>query len=250
MKMSDIILCAMMVVSLVFFGCGGGGDEDAGTVGNLAGIWSGVLDDLQGTLEEFSVEIDGAGNVLGVRVGGVPTGNTGYINEDWDENLFHVRYTTSGMLQGGVMIVDSGYRYATFADNNLFIGVLEKGASSLPSYAASDIVWSYNGGAYEFTQDSGGTWNWEGEVITMTVDNSLSFSGSSSSGLLYSGAFDAQLYSPSFGRYAGSMDLDPARTLNITALVSPDKNFLAAYAKDMGTTPMNLDGYMLIGLLR
>lgn len=232
----------------MYFGCGGGGDEEASTVGNLQGTWLGVIDDLSGKLQEFSMEIDSGGNVVEVQVGGSTTGNTGYINEDWDENLFHVRYNTSGLLQGGVMIVDNGYRYATYADQDLYIGVLQKGAASLPSYAVSDVVGSYNGGAYVFTVDSG-TWNWDGEAISMTVESSLAFTGNAP-GEAFSGGFNSSLRSPTFGGYVGTMDVPSMGALDIMALVSPNKNFVAAYAKEMGATPMTLDDYMLIGLIR
>jgi len=230
-------------------GGGGGGDEEGSSAGNLQGTWFGIIDNLQGTLQEFSVQIDSDGNVVDVRIGGVSSGNTGYINDDWDENLFHVIYTTGNTLQGGVMIVDDGYRYATFADGNLYIGVLEKGAASLPSYAASDIVGSYSGGAYEFTQDSSGTYNWEGDAISLTVDNSLDFSGNSPSGG-FSGEFNMTLRDPTYGGYTGTMDVPAIDTFDIMALVSPDKNFVAAYAKEIGTTPISIDDYILIGLIR
>lgn len=249
MKKTVLVIGVTLIASFMILGCGGGGDDEASSVGNLAGTWLGVIDDLSGTLEEFSVQIDGAGNVVDVMIGGSSTGNIGYINEDWDENLFHVRYTAGSTLQGGVMIVDSAYRYATFADGNLYIGVLEKGAASLPSYAASDIVGNYDGGAYEFV-DSAGTWNWEGDAISMTTNNDLTFSGNSPSGAFF-GEFNAPAFIPNYGHYAGSMDVPPApmRTMDITALVSPDKNFVAAYAKETGTTP-TLDDYLLIGLVR
>ncbi len=248
MKRSVLVIGISLLVSLFYFGCGGGGEEGS-SVGNLQGTWLGVIDDLSGTLQEFSLQVDGAGNIVEVKIGGSDTGNTGFINEEWDENLFHVDYNWGGgLLLGGKMIVDNSYSHATYADNALFIGVLEKGALNLPAYAPSDIVWSYNGGAYEFTVDSG-TWNWEGEAISMTVNPDLTFSGSSSSGA-FSGGFDAPAFIPNYGHYAGTMDVPLLGTLDITALVSPDRTYVAAYAKDIGTTPKSLDDYILIGLIK
>ena len=254
MKRSALIIGISLLVSLFYFGCGGGGGEGS-SVGNLQGTWLGVIDDLSGTLQEFSLQVDGAGNIVEVKIGGSDTGNTGFINEEWDENLFHVDYNWGGgLLLGGKMIVDNSYSHATYADNALFIGVLEKGALNLPAYAPSDIVWSYNGGAYVFTVDFG-TWNWEGEPISMTVNPDLTFSGSSqssSSSTVYpfSGGFNLPLRSPTYGGYVGTMDVTPPNTLDIMALVSPDKTFIAAYAKNIGTTPKSLDDYILIGLIK
>jgi hypothetical protein len=48
----------------------------------------------------------------------------------------------------------------------------------------------------------------------------------------------------------GTMDVTPPNTLDIKALVSPDKTYVAAYAKNIGTNPMSLDNYLLIGLVK
>jgi len=214
------------------------------------GTWSGVIDDLSGTLQEFSLQVDSGGNVVEVQVGGAVTGNTGFINEDWDENLFHVIYNTGSLLQGGVMIVDNSYRHATYADRNLYIGVLEKGAAGLPAYASSDIVGSYPvGGAYAFTQDNTGTWNWEGNAISLTVNADLTFSGNSPSGA-FSGGFNSPLRSPTYGGYVGTMDVPSLGTFDIMALVSPDKTYVAAYAKEISTTPTSIYYFMLTGLIK
>ena len=248
MKRSVLVIGISLLVSLFYFGCGGGGEEGS-SVGNLQGTWLGVIDDLSGTLQEFSLQVDSDGNVVEVKINDVVTGETGYINDDWDENLFHVLYDfnpgSTSPLQGGIMIVDNSYRHATYGDWGVFMGILEKGAPSLSSYASSDIVGSYTGGAFEFDFPSG---NWEGEAISMTVNTNLTFSGNSSSGA-FSGGFNAPAFIPNYGHYAGTMDVPLLGTLDITALVSPDKTYVAAYAKDIGTTP-SLDGYILIGLIK
>ena len=255
MKRSSLIIGVSLLVSFLFFGCGGGGDDEGSSVGNLAGTWLGVVEDDTGTLQNFSLKVDTAGQVVEVKIGVDVTGDTGHINEDWDENLFHVRIDNPGIgspLGGGVMIVDNSYRHATYGDSGLFFGVLEKGAASLPApaYTLSDIMGNYPvGGAYAFTQDNTGTWNWEGDAISITVNADLTFSGSSPDGP-FSGGFNPQFFNPNYGGYAGTMDVTPPNTLDIKALVSPDKTFVAAYAKNIGTNPMSLDDYLLIGLVK
>ena len=116
-----------LLAAFFCFSCGGGGSEDS-SVGNLQGTWLGVIEDDTGTLEEFSLQIDGSGNIIEVIIGKFITGDTGHINEDWDENLFHVFYDInpgSSPLVRGYMIVDNQYRHATYGDEGLFIGVLE-----------------------------------------------------------------------------------------------------------------------------
>ena len=211
MKRSVLALGVSLLVAFSGFSCGGGGGSDDSSIGNLQGTWFGVIEEYAtGTLEEFSLEIDDSGNVIEVTIGKIITGDTGYINEDWDENLFHVRYNSApgstNPLAGGPMIVDNQYRHATYGDNNLFFGVLEKGATSLPAYGSSDIVGSYaTGGAYEFVFDSSeGYWNWEGEAINMTINSDLTFSGSSQSDS-FSGGFNTPFGGPTYGGYAGTL---------------------------------------------
>jgi hypothetical protein len=93
----SVVIGVSLLVSFIYFGCGGGGDDEASSVVNLQGTWLGVIEDDKGILKEFSLQVDSSGNVLEVKIADVSTGNTGFINEDWDENLFHVIYTT---LQG------------------------------------------------------------------------------------------------------------------------------------------------------
>ena len=256
MNRIGIILISLIVIiggAGLILSCGGGG-SDGSSLGNLQGTWFGVIEEYDtGTLEEFSLEIDDSGNVIEVQIGDVITGDSGHINEDWDENLFHVLYDVnpgSSPLSRGYMIVDNSYQHATYGDAGLFFAVIEKGATSLPAYASTDIVGSYSGGAYIFTYDSSeGSWNWEGDAISMTASPGLTFSGSSPAGA-FSGGFDALLYNQSFGRYGGTLDITPPRTLDISALVSPDKTFVAAYANEIATNPNSIEEFILIGFVK
>lgn len=258
MRRSVLAVGAALFAALVYVGCGGGGGDSESSVGNLQGTWFGVVEDSSGTLEIFEMQVDVSGNILDVKVGGVSTGNTGFINEDWDENLFHVIYTTGTTLQGGIMIVDDQYMHAVYGDyggsqSSYYCGGLEKGVVSPPAYASSDIVGTYAvGGAYAFTVDSSGSvpiFNWVGEAISMTVHPALTFSGSYSGGA-FAGGFNSPAYIPSYGHYAGSMDVPSLGKMDITALVSPDKNFAAACARDIGTNPTSLYNFLLIGLVK
>lgn len=259
MRRSVLAIGISMLVAFFYFSCGGGGDSDGGSVGNLQGVWFGVIEDENGKLEEFNLQVDGSGNIVEVKIEGVITGDTGLINEDWDENLFHVIFDfnpgISSPLGGGIMIVDDSYLHATYGDSadglGFFIGVLEKGATSLPAFAASDIVGNYTvGGAYEFI-DSSGTWNWEGDFISMTVNPDLTFSGTSPDGP-FSGGFNAPLDLPDFGRYTGTLtrNIIPPMILDITALISSDKTYVAAYAREILITPTSLDDILLIGMMK
>lgn len=241
-----------LLAAVIYLGCGAGGDSEGGNVGNLQGTWFGVLEDDSGTLETFSIEIDGSGNVVDVKIGGVSTGNTGFINEDWDEHLFYffLDSPSGNPPYGGIMIVDSSFHYAIYGESGPFIAVLEKGAVSLPSYASSDIVGNYSGGGYEFAYDPvDDIWTWGGDPVSMAVNQSLIFSGSAP-GESFSGDFDPTLRSSTYGGYVGSVHSSRPIDLDIKALVSPDKKFVAAYAAEIGTTPSDIGSYILIGLVK
>ena len=253
MRRSVLVVVLTLLVCSFYLSCGGGGDSDGSSVANLQGTWFGVIEDDTGALQEFSQQVDGAGNVVEEKVGDVVTGITGFINEDWDENLFWVLLNNPGgssPLQGGIMIVDNGYRHATYADSGLLFGVIEKGAVSLPAYASSDIVGDYTGGAYEFAFDpEDNFWTWGGDPVSMTVNANLIFSGAAP-GESFSGGFDPTLRSSTSGGYIGTVDSSRPMKLDIKALVSPDRTFVAAYAKEAGTIPVSYDEFILMGLLK
>lgn len=241
----------------VFFclSCGGGGSGGSG-IGDLQGTWYGVIEDDEGEAGTLSLELDSSGNMVDVQIGGVSIDDTGHLNDDWDENLFHVLYDHglghNNPFLGGVMIVDDSAQCAIFADRDIFFAILEKGATSLPSYAASDIVGSYIGGGYEFAYDaSSGSWNWGGENVSMTVDPDLDFTGTTDSDT-FTGTFDSILHSMTYGGYSGTLTRDSGlpKDLLIDAVVSPGKNCAAAWAWESGTSPTSLEDYILIGLVK
>ena len=53
-----------------------------------------------------------------------------------------------------------------------------------------------------------------------------------------------------YGGYAGTMNVPSMGPMDIYALVSPDKNGVAAYAKAAGTSPRSIQDYILIGLVK
>jgi len=247
MKKLTLILGVSLLVSILCSGCGGGGGSDDGP-GALEGTWYGWIEDDEGAVEEFSLQIDADGNISDVAIGGVGTGDTGHINEGYDENVFHLLYD-GPFLGHGIMIVDDQVSHSVYGDYGskesfFYLGVLQKGTASSPIYSSSDIVGNYPvGGAYE--GDSG---LWEGDEVTMTVDAGLLFSGTAP-GESFSGSFYD--YDQNYGRYAGEMtrSTDPLVALDITAFVSPDREAVAAFATSIAN-PAYLEDFILIGLTK
>ena len=251
MRRLTLITGAFLFAVLTCLSCGGGGGSDGGGAGDLQGMWLGWIEDDAGKVEEFSLQIDGDGNITEVQIGGANTGQTGWLNEDWDENLFYLRDFTGSPFSGGILIVDPQISHATFGaygsgSSNYYCGVLEKGATMFPAYASSDIVASYPvGGAYIFTND-GGTYLWEGDAVSMTVDPALAFTGSAPEGP-FSGAFDPAMFNSNNGSYGGSFTRSTMMTMDITAFVSPDGTAVAAWAWENGTSPISLEEFILMG---
>jgi len=243
MRSLVFIIGASLVASLFCLGCGGGG-SDRGGKADLQGTWLGWIEDDEGTIQEFSLQVDGDGNVLDAQIGASNLG-TGHINEGWDENVFHLLYS-----RHGIMIVDDQFSHATYGDygsvdSGFHRGVLEKGVAGIPAYAASDIVATYPvGGAYE-----GSSGVWEGESISMTVNPDLTFTGTAPEGG-FSGGFDEQLFDPVHGRYAGTLTRGtiPPVTMDITAYISPDGTAVALFAAETGTVADELEDFLLMGL--
>jgi hypothetical protein len=244
MKRLVFVIGVSLLSSLLCLGCNGGGSDGGGSSG-LEGTWLGWIEDDDGNVDEFSLEIDGDDIVTAYEINGASTGDTGHINEGWDENVFHVLYN-GGPLSHGIMIVDDEGSHATYGDyaSGYYLGVLEKGATDFPSYEESDIVASYPvGGVY--TGDAG---LWEGDDISMTVAADLTFSGSDPDGA-FSGGFDDLLFDSDHGRYEGSLT-STAMTMEIIAFVSPDGTAVAAFAWEESTVPDDLEDFTLIGFKR
>jgi hypothetical protein len=247
MKRLVFIIGAVFFASILWLGCGGGGSNGGG-VADLQGTWLGWIEDDKGIVEEFTLEIDGAGKVIDAQIGASHYG-TGHINESWDENVFHIRYSNPvSPIRHGIMIVDDQYSHATYgnygsASSDYYLGALEKGVMLAPLYSVSDIVASYPvGGAY-----TGSAGVWEGDPITMTVIPALTFTGNAPAPEgIFSGDFSG-IYDSSHGRYAGSL-IRTTMTMDITAYVSPDGSALSAFAWETGTTPDYLEDFILMGL--
>lgn len=201
-----------------------GGDAGGGvSLADLAGTWYGVLEDPSGVLHTISVTLDGSGNLTQHVVDGSSTGLTSTITKESDQ-IFS--FLDSDGTEGG-FFVDGGAKHAGFVDEDFYFGVLEKGASSLPTYANTDIIgsWSGYGIALDSYFDIVETWTSSG-----TVANDFSFSGSDSDGGTFSGSFST--YFSSYGAYYGDFSNSEGASGSMRVFLSPDKSFVASWAAD------------------
>ena len=210
----------------ILVGCGGGGGDGARPPPR-GDLWFGTLEDADFELLALSVWIDGS-EITEVRENGVTTGVTGTIGTPL--GLVRPYSFTDGTVPAlnGVFLVNLAGTHMAFADEGADFGVLQKGAAGLPVYSYADLIGSWSGRSVE--TDFAGSISEVTSSMTCTAPVatlicSIAISGSATLTAEFSGSFD-----PGFGRWEGLFTGPSAITGNISAFVSPDKTFVAAWA--------------------
>ena len=211
--MRHLRIAALCFCTLLFASCGGGGGggDPAPPPPNLTGTWFGTLEDPNSMMHTTSVTISGT-SITEIRVDNLVTGQTGTITQR-SAQVF--AFTLNDGTKGGLFL-DSLAAHAAFVDDDFNFGVVQKGATFVPTYANTDI----NG-------------SWSGIVVTTTDFNNFSTAPSSATcthptcgtggETVTLGAVDA------LGRYLGSSAPSGAF---VAAILSPDKQFGGTYACD------------------
>ena len=193
------------------------------SLADLAGTWYGVQEDPVGDWHTISVTIDGSGNITQILVDGANTGVTATLTK-LDDQIFG--YVDSETTEGG-LYVDASATYAGFVDEDFYFVVIQKGASSLPTYVNTDIVgtWSGYGLALDSNGDIAATW-----TSSATVAGNFTFTGSNDIPVDFDGSFTD--FSDTYGVYVGTFSNDQGESGPIRAFLSPDKLFAASWAWD------------------
>jgi len=195
----------------------------------LAGTWYGSIEDMAGTLHTLSVTIDTSGNITSTLVDGTSTGTTATITADATYSQVYDFLYSDGTSGG--FIPDSAKQHAAFIDDAGNIGVVQKGATSLPTYSQGMLTGSWSG--LSLTLDSSYTISSFNGSTSMTADASGNLSGSDIWGSFTGTAtLVSSLGDASYGRYYGSYNFTGGTGGNIYFL-TPDGMFAASYA---GTT--------------
>lgn len=231
---------ALVLLAILMSACGGGGGGGGGdpgssghSIASLQGSWYGVMRDSGNSFHSVQIFIDGSGNVTSILEDGISQGITGTISKA-SAKVFGL-LLSDGTDAG--FIVDAAGTHAGFLNDGFFFGVVQKGATSIPTYVATDVIGSWSG--------YGVTVNGDFEVVQefssgATVDAGYQISGSD--GL--SGAFtgDFQTYRPGLGIYNGAYD-NGTDTGTVVAFLSEDKTFAASYACKNGTVSLTNCSY-------
>jgi len=217
---------ALLYAVLLLGACGGGGGGGGVTPESLAGTWYGTAEDPNGIMWTVQVTVDNTGTLTSIiRDGVLQEGvrSTGPVVREDGRNVFSFTFT-DGTAAG--FIVDGSGQHLGFVDEDFWFGVLQKGASSLPSYNGPDIAGSWNGYTAELSSTFDLVKTYDSQA---TVETTANFSGSDSEG----GAFNGSIpnYSSFYGRWTGTWTAsDGSESGGVRAFMSVDKTFVATYA--------------------
>lgn len=254
-------VAALFAITLSLGACGGGGgggsSSDGGSsggggtevptgdtdlsAGSLQGQWVGTVEPYQsggGKFRQLLIQFDSAGDITRVDLdGSTLTGVTG---------TYEGKPTASGQILEYTLDGDTMYLYAdpsaahagiAFADGT--VGVIEKGASTSPSYAAADATGSWSGTSVylvvnpELAED--GFDNASGSYATSgsdVISNDLSFVATGDAQDCLNLDHTLSGFNASYGVYddstatGGDGECPGSETVPADAYMSPDATFM------------------------
>ncbi len=241
--MRPLYACAVACLATVY-ACGGSGSDapppPPPPVTVLQGSWLGVAEDLQGQSDTVRVDIDGSGRVTDVVVSGASAGLTG-VMQLVRGNAYRM------VMSDGTKVcffADPSLTYATFVDDGDTIGILQRGAVALPTYANSDLRNATWAGQSFFIDIN---YEYDSQLASMAVvapDGSFTATEGTQNFVSAPGA-EMTLTDPATGRFVGGFDVMPGVGL-VQLYVSADKQFVGGIAYGGGTYPV--DGSLFVWL--
>jgi hypothetical protein len=184
----------------------------------LQGTWVGTIEDPSALLGRIKVVFSGDGAMTVTTSEGTQAGTANHLQG----NLWE--YRMSDGSSGGFMLDGDG-KHAGFVDENFFFGVVQKDATGLPVYGASDIAGSWSGSSVELSGPGLDLVRTYGSSATVT--SGMSFAGSDAHGV-FAGSFDD--YNSDYGRFRGGASRPDDSVAGVAIFLSPDKSFAAGYA--------------------
>lgn len=247
---------AFFALALLIYGCGGGGGDGGGGGGftptftnvplkDLSGDWYGAFQENIGFIMPHTVSfnLDNTGNLTQLVVDGTALAVTATVTELSDQVF---RFASLDDNYIGTIVVDSAANHIGFMatlniddinvsmmDNNV-VGVVERGAVGFPpAYDNADVIGSWSGPGVAVNAGYNQVEKWEQRVI---VNADLSLSMSESSGGSATGQMFIDIGGGGFGTYTGSGIDDEGLGFTFSALMSPDKSFIAVW--ELVITPL------------
>lgn len=239
---------ALFALSFLIHGCGGGEDGDGGGGGGgfppsytnvplegLSGDWLGAFQENLGRIMPHTVsfQLDNAGTLTQLVVDNTAIAVTATVTEVSDQ-VFRIASLDNKFV--GTMVVDNVANHIGFVavlndnsvalmDNNV-VGVVERGAVGFPVYANADVMGSWSGPGVAVDAGYNQVEKWE---LRVTVDAGMNVSIADSSGGSATGDIFIDPGGGGFGIYIGSGIDDEGLGFTFSALMSPDKSFIAVW---------------------
>jgi hypothetical protein len=240
MKRFIFVLIAMTFVMVLLIACGGGssgGIQDL-SMADLEGSWFGP----NPTGDSINFVFDEFGQMADLLTNGSSMGISGTVDQV-DNNYFHLEIPS---FASGGLFVDGLAKYSLLYLDTGPTLLLEKGATSFPTYADDDVVGSWSGFAYAYS-DTLGEMVSNSPVTATITDNVLMFAVSgSSAGEPMLGVIN--VIDLSVGVYLMDFSLD-GLIYTGGGYLSPDKNCLG-FASYSGSASIYPDDYHFILLTR
>ena len=232
---SRLGLAAIVFSMVLVAACGGGGGDSAPpppapTV--PSGTWFGTLEDTVSVMHTFSVTTSG-NSITAIRRDNVLTGQTGTITHRTG-NIFG--FTLNDGTTGGFFL-NTAQTHAAFLDDDFNIGVVQLGATTLPTFAHTDLTGSWSGQAVtvsaNFATFTAATSSASCTVPTCTVTDT----GGTTTGTFTSANFTTNVSGTGtgtqWGRWPGSHTSNSAPIApsgSMRVFLSADKRFAGTWA--------------------
>jgi hypothetical protein len=147
MRVKSFIVLMAAAVSFGVWSCGGGGG--GGSFGDLAGTWFGVWEDHDFEAAfNLQMDISSGGKITNVLEDDAPvvfgpddTLLEGQLSKDAD-GVYSIDWNDDSI--GGIIVDDTNMHMA-YLDDLFFVGILQKGATSLPVYNEQHFVGTWTG---------------------------------------------------------------------------------------------------------
>lgn len=242
----------LLACSFVFLAaCGSDSDEVAAPGGNtggssgppadvevsqLAGTWFGSFD-TNTTVQNFEFTVD-ADTISGIKLNGTDTNLTGTLTKATEiPRAFRFVLSSNGReISRGIMLADPSANYIAYLNSGFEFGVLQKGATTPPTYAQADIDGTWAGDTVKATTDFT-TLTSESASANCAASTPATTPPSSQCAITIGAtsrtASNLVLDDP-LGRWGGMFSDDPppsaAPSVAIRSFLSADKNFSGWWA--------------------
>lgn len=247
----NVLLSLFFATTVVACGGGGGGGGDDGgspgtnpgnnppgvpdvTLEQLNGTWLGTFD-AGGNVRTMQLTAEN-GRITGISLNGTPTNLSGPITKVANTPrafTFELRNAANDLVSSGTLLVDAGGSHLAYLDRFFSFGVIQKGATAVPTYAQGDLNNAFPSGDVFTTNAEFTTFTQRRTSSTCTAANATTTQCEVTiTGGPARAAAQLTLDNPA-GRYLGTYTDTPSTGApsNGTTRVylSPDKTFAAVW---------------------